>query len=111
MRNAIERIFGILKRRFKILQTAPEYPIHSQAALIYALTALHNFIKIHDARDEALDFDAEVETGGAERPPGDREDNIIFGEEMELLLQKRDYIAQSMWNDYQAYQIRVGRRQ
>ncbi|ETV75948.1 hypothetical protein H257_09907 [Aphanomyces astaci] len=43
-RNCIERIFGVLKKRFRILVTAPEYLFPSQVNLVYALCAMHNII-------------------------------------------------------------------
>ena len=42
-RNVIERIFGVLKRKFRILHTAPEYSKSIQARIPVALAALHNF--------------------------------------------------------------------
>lgn len=44
LRNAVERVFGVLKRRFKILKTAPEYNFETQIDLILALTGL--FVKL-----------------------------------------------------------------
>jgi hypothetical protein len=49
--NHIEHIFGLFKRRFRILLLAPEYSLRIQAQLIPALTVLHNFIRIHDPSD------------------------------------------------------------
>ena len=43
--NVIERIFGVLKQRFRILQLPPEYDISIQALIPSALAALHNFIQ------------------------------------------------------------------
>jgi len=43
--NVIEQTFGVLKRRFLILQSAPEYPYNAQVKLVFDLTALHNFIR------------------------------------------------------------------
>jgi hypothetical protein len=45
MRNIIERIFGVLKHRFQILAKSLQYSVDDQAKIIYALTALHNFIR------------------------------------------------------------------
>jgi hypothetical protein len=53
LRNVVERIFKILKRRFRILRSAPEYPMRSQVNLIYVLTAIHNYIR-KEAGLEAL---------------------------------------------------------
>ena len=50
-RNVIERIFGVLKRRFRILQLPPEYDMSIQALIPAALAALHNFIWQYDPDD------------------------------------------------------------
>jgi len=55
-RNAIERIFGILKRRFRILHLPPEYSMSIQALIPPALAALHNFIWQHNP-DEIQMYD------------------------------------------------------
>lgn len=47
----VERIFGVLKRRFRILLVAPEYDMDIQARIPPALCALHNFIRRHDPSD------------------------------------------------------------
>ena len=41
----IERIFGVIKRKYKILNTPPEYSIDTQSDLILGITALHNFCR------------------------------------------------------------------
>ena len=47
----------MVKRRFPILKTAPEYPFPSQVKLVLALTALHNFIMRHQQPEEYDCFD------------------------------------------------------
>ena len=54
-RNAIERIFGAFKKRFRILHLGSEFPMHIQAQLPAALAAIHNFIRLHDLEDGDLD--------------------------------------------------------
>lgn len=49
--SCIKRISGIYKHKFRILQTAPEYNICTQAKIPLALAALHNFIHINDPND------------------------------------------------------------
>ena len=44
LRNAIERIFGILKNRFKMLTQQLEFPFPVQVKLVKALCCLHNII-------------------------------------------------------------------
>jgi len=95
-RNVIERIFGVLKRRFRILLLAPEYSLEIQARIPAALAAIHNFIRSYDPNDDE---------------PRTANDNIIhdnFGDEAgptsapeEEVDERRDRIAQAMWDDYQ----------
>lgn len=64
LRNVIERIFGILKRSFRIIRTAPEYRFEDQVLLVLALCGLHNYIREHAAADEeelGLEAESEVE--------------------------------------------------
>lgn len=44
LRNVIERIFGVAKKRFLCLKTAPEFSKQTQTKIMYVVTALHNFI-------------------------------------------------------------------
>ena len=46
MRNVIERLFGVLKREFKMAREPNEYPIHIQCLIHLSLTLLHNFLRI-----------------------------------------------------------------
>ena len=45
LRNVIKRIFGVLKKRFEILNSAMLYPMEAQVKTMYALFALHNMIR------------------------------------------------------------------
>jgi len=101
----IERTFGVLKRRFLILQSAPEYPYDAQVKLVFALTALHNFIRkigledIHNFEEE----ERELEQGLASCSPHEvGEEHIEEGDD-ENMASIRDNIAESMWLDYQTY--------
>ena len=58
-RNCIERIFGILKKRFSILQSRIEYPYESQVKLLLALAALHNFILKRNGEEECAVWEQE----------------------------------------------------
>jgi hypothetical protein len=94
LRNIIEQIFGVLKRRFRILLLAPEYNLDIQARIPVALSAIHNFIRTHEPGEEALLESPDILT------------NDNFGEapvagivEQEADVQ-RDNIAEQMWDDY-----------
>jgi len=53
LRNAVERLFGVWKKRFRILKgfDALTYPFSTQVQLVLALAALHNFIRRTDPGD------------------------------------------------------------
>lgn len=116
MRNIVERIFGIVKRRWSIFTRAQEYPIETQARFVCAIGALHNFIRVHDAADEARDLAAD---GAPAAAPPRREDSVqdfVGDEPREILPEElgmdisaaererasacRDRIAEQMWQDY-----------
>ena len=44
LRNVIERIFRVVKRKFKILTTIGEYSLNVQRDIVTAITGLYNFI-------------------------------------------------------------------
>ena len=53
----MERIFGVLKRKYRILQTPSEYPLLTQKLIICACVALHNWVRLHEGNtaDHFLD--------------------------------------------------------
>lgn len=55
--NVIERTFGVLKTRFRMLNTALQYSMHVQVDIVLACCVLHNFIRLRRGRhvhDEEL---------------------------------------------------------
>jgi hypothetical protein len=55
LRNVIERSFGVLKMKWRILLDLPSYPMRKQTKIILACKALHNFIRESSLTD--VDFD------------------------------------------------------
>ena len=49
--NAVERIFGVLKKRFKVLTYQLEYPFKIQVRLVKVMCCLHNIIRIAGGDD------------------------------------------------------------
>jgi hypothetical protein len=104
-RNVIERIFGILKRRFRILVLPPEYSMEIQARIPAALCALHNFIRRSDPTEiddypDATDL-AGGHVNGVEI--GELATRAINTAERDRMSLKRDDIAQDMWDCYMAW--------
>lgn len=111
-RNIIERMFGILKNRFEILQHNPHLTPKVQAHLPAALAAIHNVIRKYDpgeiedrmkeldvAEFDINELDPEVEheegTEGelAKGPPRPAEKKDAE--------RRRDEMAEHMWIQYQ----------
>ena len=109
-RNIIERIFGILKNRFAILQHNPSLTPKVQAHLPAALAALHNIIHKYDPEEidshigeldvpeydlDKLDPEPQEDTEGelAKGPPKRAEKKGIE--------RRRDEMANQMWIQYQ----------
>ena len=100
MRNVIERIFGVVKRKFKILGQVAEYSIDTQVDLVLALCGLYNFIRQHEDIDHEL---AEVELEDEEGAEEGAEVEEVKGTRNKYMNKKREEIAQQMWKDYQEY--------
>jgi hypothetical protein len=104
----VERTFGVLKRRFKVLTAAQEYPIDFQARLVSALAVIHNFIRIHDPREPEDEYDDEPEDEDNTEDEGNPGDNMansstVHGAERGRAADRRERIAQNMWRDYQIH--------
>jgi DDE superfamily endonuclease len=71
-RNVIERVFGVVKRHFRIFGIGPEYSLETQTLLISAICVLHNFIRIHDPNDfDGINLNTELERRAPRRNPED----------------------------------------
>ena len=62
--NVIKRIFGVLKQKFRILHTVPEYSMSIQACIPVALAALHNFNWKYDESEPDCEQDDPRSGGG-----------------------------------------------
>jgi len=99
-RNPIERCNGVLKRRFGILQKPIELHDYSlQTQLLYALFAVHNFIRLEDPQADAQ-FVAE-ERADALRAAADSAEHFCFAEADDReVAAARDSIADALWAQY-----------
>lgn len=102
-RNVVERTFGVFKARFAILSGKGRegFSIFTQAKLIYALAAVHNFMNMHGANpfDEAIDLELDDDCMDP-RPPEDIDDRVMTD--------RRTEIAEMMWETRRS---RMNRRQ
>jgi hypothetical protein len=100
----VERIFGILKRRFRILALPPEYSMDIQARIPPALCALHNFIR-HFEPTEIDDYPPDVAAdliGAGHVEIEDLATEAVNSAQRNRMSLERDRIAQEMWDSYMA---------
>ena len=114
LRNHVERIIGVLKKRFPILMCASQYPIDSLAEIAITCCVLHNFICNNNGGEQWLDqVESDIDpTKIIDVPSGDKQytsDIHSLNERRALGSAKRDEIAQAMWEDYQNYLTRTRR--
>ena len=111
LRNAIERVFGVSKRRFPILGKVYEsLDMVKQRQIVYACTGLHNFIREH-AKELDI-FDIEGRQRGDEEARENAENSIrstVSSVEQRGKMETfRDQVASEMWKDYCDYIQRRG---
>lgn len=103
-RNVVERIFGVIKRRFRILLLGQEYSMKVQAQIPAALAAIHNFILHHDPNEGPVPGGDSVHSNYVSQA-GDEIVRDYRGEINEVVHEevtnRRDTIAQHMWDSYQ----------
>lgn len=108
LRNVIERIFGVSKRRFRLMSCSPEYDADTQSKIPAALAVLHNFIRIHDPDDDNDDDNDEHDSGTLSSqqttPTYTLSQESLGGyidrAERNRAGTRRDEIAERMWVDY-----------
>ena len=106
LRNEVERIFGVAKRRFPILDKAYEtLDMQKQVHLVYALTGLHNFIRQHATRFDLFDTEG-IEKGDREAR-ANAETSIRADtssvEQRNQMETWRNQVAEEMWQGYIEY--------
>ena len=81
------------------MQIAPEFGLHVQARLPAALAALHNFISKNNPQEQPISGSG---FQGAAPIDDDNQydDNNAFAGAEEDVDERRDAIAQKMWEDY-----------
>jgi hypothetical protein len=93
LRVTIERAFGALKNRFKILDNKPFHTFKSQVKLVLACCILHNWI-IGFGLDEVVPNENWI-------PPVDQATSLhdeLFSQESQAMAAKRDNICNTMWD-------------
>lgn len=109
-RNVIERIFGVLKKRFRILIIPPDYDMDLQSRIPPALAAIHNFIRENDPFEiedyqEFRDRMEEASDADLQHNEAQQEGGLASGlprpAEKVQTKARRTHIASDMWTQYQ----------
>lgn len=114
-RNVIERIFGVVKKRFRALQWGLEYKHDKnlQNIIPSALIAIHNFIRYYDPNEGKLpgfeepladpgDDTGDIEAYGVTQlQPTTVAQHQSAAAARRAVDDRRDQIAQAMWDSYQ----------
>lgn len=79
LRNHVERIIGILKKKYHILKAGTSYDIDTQIDISMACCVMHNFIRLHDGEISLPDRcteDINYESNMEDVPDGDTKYNV-----------------------------------
>lgn len=99
LRNTVERLFGVVKRRFPILQRMSPYSFEFQCDLVQCCFLIHNFVRLNQLyEDEFYDNDVNEPNNVLD---DDNDDEDEDGPEMNALKVWRNDIADAMWAQYE----------
>jgi hypothetical protein len=92
LRVTIERAFGALKNRFRILYNKPFHPYKTQVKLVLACCILHNWI-LQFGMDDHVPLESDWNSDSDDEEPDD------LDEDNRGMAQIRDDLAGAMWNN------------
>ncbi|KAH9151365.1 hypothetical protein LEN26_003875 [Aphanomyces euteiches] len=98
LRNCVERIFGVVKKRFPILCTGIQYDYCFQVDVVLAVCLLHNFIRAHGVQSDIFD-ESDIESQNQEAEENERNNEVESSDSNEAK-EWRDSIANAMWRQY-----------
>ncbi|KAF8393860.1 hypothetical protein HHK36_020058 [Tetracentron sinense] len=100
LRTTVERAFGVLKKRFRVLDVEPYWSYKTQVDIILACCVLHNHIMGVDPTDDItrdVERELQSETQGTQLIRMTQREEREENREWAI---KRDAIANAMYNDY-----------
>jgi hypothetical protein len=96
LRNAIERIFGVVKKRFPIIVTMRSFDFSFQCDLVLCAMMVHNFIRVTQVYEDEFYNENDL----PDVPDDDNVPEVELGGNARALHQWRNGIASAMWDDY-----------
>jgi hypothetical protein len=98
LRNVIERCFGVLKMKWRMLRDIPSYAPHRQSQIIVACCALHNFIRTSGIQDRHFAQCDRDENYVPRQAAADQPDTEEVADESDLMNDFRDTLAFALAN-------------
>ncbi|CAD6903325.1 unnamed protein product [Tilletia caries] len=110
LRSVVERIFGVIQERFKILVAGCDYDLKTQANVFPALAVVHNFIRLHDPDDTNPHPDDDNRGGDIDvADEGDlSRTSCTTSVEKKRGEKEREKVAQSLWMSYRVKKSALG---
>ena len=99
LRNAVERSFGVLKQKWRIMYGIPSFPLAKQSKIIVACMGLHNFLRENGSNDDDVEMEEQDDlyTGGSSSDHSDGYDEDELGDaDMNAF---REQIARALYNN------------
>ena len=101
LRIKIENCFGIVKKRFRVLDAEPYWSFQTQVDVVLACCVIHNFIVGVDPLDSFIqELNSEEQSGYQNHRHRVHQSQREYQEENREWAIKRDEIAHAMWEDY-----------
>ena len=98
LRTTIERGFGVVKKRFRVLDAEPYWSFPTQVKVVLACCVVHNHIMGVEPNDHIMeDAMNQVELSDHQQETQSRRESV---EDSRSWNAKRDEICQAMWSDY-----------
>ncbi|XP_031280322.1 uncharacterized protein LOC116138791 [Pistacia vera] len=97
--NVVERTFGVLKKRFRILDGMNNYPLEKQFKIVMTCCVIHNFIRRFDMNDpifQKFNADGVYEEGNG---TGSNQPTLRNTDDMGIV---RDSITYAMWAEHES---------
>jgi len=99
LRNAIDRIFGVLTKRFQVLTHQLEYPYEIQVRLVIVICCLHNIIRLKGGDDLFDELWAKNHSDTSSEVEAVVRKGVTPAETRQAK-SMRDKIAEQMWGQY-----------
>ncbi|KAE8984763.1 hypothetical protein PR001_g22348 [Phytophthora rubi] len=96
-RNVVERVIGVLKRRFGVHRSCMDYVLVNIKALIFACPCVHNCQRRFSSSDMAEDFRDTVQERELDQVVNETEDSIPF--DFHNGTTWRECMSAAMWTD------------